>query len=303
MNNLNYHCRVFIRVFQGKKMPPLFFFFFPLLDSFHFCLISFMCCIGCFLAIWISFLEQWDVWGLRGQWKNTALVVHSVTWHWLMRVRTWAEFDRERRGNWRTWGHQKEEGKEMTREDQKGGSDCTASGGSHPTQGHPQPEIQNGGETLPRQERVPSQWWGHFREHLTPLQVYPAQQDLLCQHNPSSCEHLPQKCHKKHLPLFFPLFLRLHPVGLTPKLELTEFTTFLKEPKTLCWNNPELQTLWMQGRDGLVALWRENCSFRWMSLIFHVNKSEVMLVRKEFLINQRCFRKVGSLVWFLTDIF
>lgn len=111
MNNLNYHCRVFIRVFQGKKMPPL---FFPLLDSFHFCLISFMCCIGCFLAIWISFLEQWDVWGLRGQLKNTALVVHSVTWHWLMRVRTWAEFDRERRGNWRTWGHQKEEGKEMT---------------------------------------------------------------------------------------------------------------------------------------------------------------------------------------------
>lgn len=111
MNNLNYHCCVFIRVFQGKKMPPL---FFPLLDSFHFCLISFMCCIGCFLAIWISFLEQWDVWGLRGQLKNTALVVHSVTWHWLMRVRTWAEFDRERRGNWRTWGHQKEEGKEMT---------------------------------------------------------------------------------------------------------------------------------------------------------------------------------------------
>lgn len=140
MNNLNYHCRVFIRVFQGKKMPPLF--FFPLLDSFHFCLISFMCCIGCFLAIWISFLEQWDVWGLRGQLKNTALVVHSVTWHWLMRVRTWAEFDRERRGNWRTWGHQKEEGKEMTeRRLERCQWLCAVcgSGGSRTTQGrHPE---------------------------------------------------------------------------------------------------------------------------------------------------------------------
>lgn len=104
-----------------------------------------MCCIGCFLAIWISFLEQWDVWGLRGQLKNTALVVHSVTWHWLMRVRTWAEFDRERRGNWRTWGHQKEEGKEMTERAtampvtaQHMG---TASGGNRPAQGQ-LPEMQ-----------------------------------------------------------------------------------------------------------------------------------------------------------------
>lgn len=78
--------------FRGKKCLL----FFSPLDSFHFCLISFMCCIGCFLAIWIRFSEQWDVWGLRGQMKNTALVEHSVTWHWLMRVRTWAEFEREK---------------------------------------------------------------------------------------------------------------------------------------------------------------------------------------------------------------
>lgn len=100
MNNWNHLCALF-EYFRGKNASSLCSLsrFFPPLGSFHFCLIPFMCCIGCVLAIWISFFEQWDIWGLRGQWKNTALVVHSVTWHWLMRVGTWVEFVREK-GKW-----------------------------------------------------------------------------------------------------------------------------------------------------------------------------------------------------------
>lgn len=148
-----------------------------------------MCCIGCFLAIWISFLEQWDVWGLRGQLKNTALVVHSVTWHWLMRVRTWAEFDRERRGNWRTWGHQKEEGKEMTERRLEGcqwlRAVCAKSErrkSHHP--GPPTLRDPTEPEGLPASRGRPDTESGAFQRGSHLSQVYPARQDSLCQPNP-----------------------------------------------------------------------------------------------------------------------
>lgn len=57
------------------------------------------------------------------------------------------------------------------REEQEDGRECTARGGSHRTQNHPQPKICDGAE--PRVSLT------DLRQHLTPLQVYPAQPDPL----------------------------------------------------------------------------------------------------------------------------